>query len=852
MSARHLLLAAASVVLTGAWPASASASSSGQVSLNPTDFNQRVTVGHGFVEASARQVVRTSNDVVYIITADDSTDPASIHVWKGSPAGIPTTFTEMDAADRPTAYRIGSPDTRLDRNNVIQMAYSDETNHTLYYQTFDTKTDTWGTRRALAANAETGLADGSTLDRTGNVAIILDGNDNPGIAYTTTSNTVTYLPSDGSSGGFGPAETVARGTLPIHPALAMTSTGAVDLTWANNTAPLGCDTCSTNSPSSTIMFAQRSPSGVWSAPETVATEANSNVYLDQSPNIVTDSNDVPYVVYIDGDGDHVHVVHRASSGWIDDSPPPASYAGYVHDPTLYSAGTDIYLFPGHNGNINFGYQYELGGAGTQWSAFDVLDSTQNDGSASVRWDPMRDNDSRVIDTVYFNEDAPTTLFYMAIAPEGGGSGDATPPTVSITAHPTNPSASINPSFTFSGSDDVTPADQLSYQCSLDDAEPTNCSSPVTELNLRSGSHTFAVRATDQAGNVSVADVFSWVIDTTPPTAPGNLTAAAVSPTQVDLTWDAARDASGIVGYNISRDGEHLVTVGDVTSYRDATVAANTSYSYSVSAVDAAQNSGPASTPATVTTPASPPNSTPPSVPTGLYSTAVSTSSVSLAWTASTANPGGSGVAGYEIYRDGALVGRTTATTFTESGLAPGVKYFYTVAAIDDAGNASAQSAALAVTTATAPGEQVLLGEQQIAAANDGDEAGQAEAFRTTAMVSGDVTTVQLYLTAGTSLDIGVYADDGGHPRALLNQALVTDLTPNAWNAVTLPATAVTAGNNYWIAILGPSGTSALGFRDTQGGGQSETSASESLTTLPATWSTGTVYQDGQLSAYGTG
>ena len=228
---RYILLAGASVlasgVLTGAWPASASASSSGQVPLNAADFNHRVTVGNGFVEASARQVVRTSNDVVYIITADDSTNPASIHVWKGSPAGIPTTFTEMDAGGRPSAYKIGSPDTRLDSHNVIQMAYSDETDHTLYYQTFDTATDTWGTRRALATNAQTGLANGSTLDRTGNVAIILDRNDNPAIAYTTTSDAVTYLPSDRTSGGFGLAETVASGTLPIHPALAVASTGAM-------------------------------------------------------------------------------------------------------------------------------------------------------------------------------------------------------------------------------------------------------------------------------------------------------------------------------------------------------------------------------------------------------------------------------------------------------------------------------------------------------------------------------------------------------------------------------------------------------------------------------------------------
>jgi hypothetical protein len=400
-------------------------SSSGQVQLNAASFNTRVTIGHGFVEASARQVVRTSNDVVYVITSDDSTNPAAIRVWKGSPAGIPTSFSEVDAGHHPTASKIGSPDSRLNDNNVIQIAYNDESNHTLYYQTFNTNTDTWGSRTSLATNAATGLNDGSQLDRTGNVALILDSNDNPNIAYTTTTNTTTanaviYLPSSGTSGGFGTPQIVATGTLPIHPALAMDSTGAVDLTWANNTASLGCSSCSPTNPSSTILFAQRSSSGTWGSVETAATGANSNVYLDQSPSIIATSVNVPYITYIDGNpnGDNVHIIHRTGpNAWVDDSPTAASYAGTEHDPNIYSQGTDIYNFPGHNGNINYGFQYELSGAGHTWSSFQLLDSTKNDGSASVRWDPARENDDRVIDTIYFNEDSPTTMYYMAVQPK---------------------------------------------------------------------------------------------------------------------------------------------------------------------------------------------------------------------------------------------------------------------------------------------------------------------------------------------------------------------------------------------------------------------------------------------------
>ena len=51
-----------------------------------------------------------------------------------------------------------------------------------------------------------------------------------------------------------------------------------------------------------------------------------------------------------------------------------------------------------------------------------------------------------------------------------------------------------------------------------------------------------------------------------------------------------------------------------------------------------------------------------------------------------------------------------------------------------------------------------------------------------------------------------------------------------------------------MGVLGPDGK--LAFRDVAGGGASETSTSTTLTALPATWSTGHAWTDGQLSAWG--
>jgi chitinase len=93
------------------------------------------------------------------------------------------------------------------------------------------------------------------------------------------------------------------------------------------------------------------------------------------------------------------------------------------------------------------------------------------------------------------------------------------------------------------------------------------------------------------------------------------------------------------------------------------------------------------------------DTSPPSVPTGLRSTGVTSSSVSLAWTASTDNVG---VTGYDVYRGTTRVSTVSSPSATVGGLAASTTYSFSVAARDAAGNVSARSAALSVTTSSGP------------------------------------------------------------------------------------------------------------------------------------------------------
>jgi len=69
-------------------------------------------------------------------------------------------------------------------------------------------------------------------------------------------------------------------------------------------------------------------------------------------------------------------------------------------------------------------------------------------------------------------------------------------------------------------------------------------------------------------------------DTQAPTAPANLTAAAVSGSQIDLSWTASTDNVGVSGYDVYR-GAALVGSTTTTSYSDTGLSASTAYSYTV-------------------------------------------------------------------------------------------------------------------------------------------------------------------------------------------------------------------------------------------------------------------------------
>jgi len=223
----------------------------------------------------------------------------------------------------------------------------------------------------------------------------------------------------------------------------------------------------------------------------------------------------------------------------------------------------------------------------------------------------------------------------------------------------------------------------------------------------STSYSYRVRATDALNNVSpYSNVASA---TTPPptlTAPSNLAAAAISNTQINLTWTAATETGGAISqYLVERCAgaacSNFAQVGTstTTTFSDTGLLVSTNYSYRVRATDALNNLGPYSNTATATTPASAPTA-----PGNLIAATASPAQINLSWTAST-EPGGT-ISQYLVERcAGAAcsnfvqIGTSTTTSYSDPGLTGSTSYSYRARAQDTLNNRGPYSNTATATTA---------------------------------------------------------------------------------------------------------------------------------------------------------
>ena len=131
--------------------------------------------------------------------------------------------------------------------------------------------------------------------------------------------------------------------------------------------------------------------------------------------------------------------------------------------------------------------------------------------------------------------------------------DLTAPTLSLQSDGVSPTNLDLRKFTFSASEDS------QFDCDLDGAGFSQCSSPLVISGIADGEHTFTVRATDLAGNSTQANSL-WVVDTTAP-----ITYINASPINTSILFTLSSNEVDAVFF-CSLDGSAFVSCAATVNY----------------------------------------------------------------------------------------------------------------------------------------------------------------------------------------------------------------------------------------------------------------------------------------------
>jgi fibronectin type 3 domain-containing protein len=176
---------------------------------------------------------------------------------------------------------------------------------------------------------------------------------------------------------------------------------------------------------------------------------------------------------------------------------------------------------------------------------------------------------------------------------------------------------------------------------------------------------------------------------TPLAAPLDVTAAAATTSSITITWAAATGAENYKIYYAtgSADAQKIfIAQLAATAYTHTGLLPNVPYYYYVVSCAPNVESGYSALTANSHTA---PLLTPPSAPAGVTATALSSTSISVTWTAVAY-----GAASYKVYAaEGSYTGEknliteiASGTSYTHTGLTPGASYYYYITAVNAAGD----------------------------------------------------------------------------------------------------------------------------------------------------------------------
>jgi hypothetical protein len=247
---------------------------------------------------------------------------------------------------------------------------------------------------------------------------------------------------------------------------------------------------------------------------------------------------------------------NATYTWTIDTTPPAAPSITSNPPALSNSRSASFMYAGEAAAT---FQCQLDGSGFASCPSPKTYSSLGDGSHTFQ---ARQTDAA-------GNVGPNASYTWTI--------DATAPAApTITANPPGLSSSPSASFSFSGEAGAT------FECELDGAGVSSCSSPKAYSGLSDGPHTFDVRQTDAAGNTGPSTTYAWTVDATAPQT--TINTAPPDPSTADVTFFFSANETST--FECRLDGG---TYGACTSPTSYTGLAPGSHTFDVRATDAAGN-----------------------------------------------------------------------------------------------------------------------------------------------------------------------------------------------------------------------------------------------------------------------
>ncbi len=314
----------------------------------------------------------------------------------------------------------------------------------------------------------------------------------------------------------------------------------------------------------------------------------------------------------------------------------------------------------------------------------------------------------------------------------------------------------------------------------------------TSLTANTG-YTLQVVASNSGGDSSIVQTSASTNNVPPPPAPSaptGLATSGITQTSITLTWTKS---GGATGYKVQADSGTVTTLGDVATYTFSSLSAGTSYTLKVIATNAGGDSAAASVSA----------STLLNAPTGLSTSGITQTAITLSWTKS------AGATGYKVQVDsGAVATLGDVATHTFSGLSANTQYTLKVIAT----NADGDSAAASVSASTLPNAPSAAtglstsGITQTAITLNWTKSTGATGYKVqvdsgTVATLGDVATYTFSsLTAGTTYTLKVIASNAGGDSAAASISAST--LPNAPTGLTTSGITQTAITLNWSKSSG--------------------------------------------------